>query len=268
MTSIDGPPYPIESVDRALSLILEFERVDSITVTEAGKFLGVSRSSAYRLLSVLEYREFARQDPQTKAFHAGPALMRAGLAVARRSDIHATLRPLLEATVAELDETAHLVVLQRDYAFFLDCVEGSKMLRATPRVGTALPAHLTASGKVLLANLSAAQLDEALSSKLVARTSKSKTSAASIRRELRTIAGVGYAVNDGESEVGLRAVAVLVPAERFGFGVDVAITVAGPSERLGPRRVEVIAKALLDRVHHFTAESQPAAHGRGQPASE
>jgi DNA-binding IclR family transcriptional regulator len=254
MSTTDGPPaYPIESVDRALSLILAFETSERITVTEAGKFLGVSRSTAYRLLSVLQHREFARQDPQTKAFHPGPALLRTGLAVAHRSDIRAAIRPLLEAIVAEIDETAHLVVLQGDQAFYLDCVESTKMVRATARVGSALPAHLTAGGKVLLASLTPARLDETLSGTLASLTKRSKTSAVSVRRELATVAKAGYAVNDGESEAGLRAVAVLVPASTFGTEVDTAVTIAGPADRLGPRRLELIAKALQDNVRRFSA---------------
>jgi IclR family acetate operon transcriptional repressor len=253
MVTTEAPAYPIESVDRALTLILAFENADRITVTEAGKFLGVSRSTAYRLLTVLQHREFATQDPQTKAFHPGPALLRTGLAVARRSDIRATLRPLLEEIVAEVDETAHLVVLQRDEAFYLDCVESTKAVRATGRVGTALPAHLSAGGKVLLANLSPPNLDDALSGTLVALTKKSKTSAVSVRRELATIAKARYAVNDGETEAGLRAVAAIVPANISGTGIDAAITVAGPSERIGPRRLEHIARVLLDKIEHFTA---------------
>jgi len=154
-----GPAYPIESVDRALSLILAFEDSESITVTEASKFLGVSRSTAFRLLNVLEFREFVRQDPRTKIFHTGPALLRVGLSAVQRSDIRTTIRPLLEEIVKQVDETGHLVVLQAGDAFYIDCVEGSKTLRATPRIGTVLPAHVSAAGKVLLANLSEARLD-------------------------------------------------------------------------------------------------------------
>ncbi len=252
MSATDAPAYPIESVDRALSLILAFETSERITVTEAGKFLGVSRSTAYRLLSVLQHREFARQDPKTKAFHPGPALLRVGLAVAHRSDLRATLHPLLEAIVAEVDETTHLVTLQRDQAFYLDCIESSKMVRSTSRVGSALPAHLTAGGKVLLANLTPGRLDEALSGTLTPMTKRSKTSVASVRRELATVAKAGYAVNDGESEVGLKAVAVLVPAARFGTEVDTAITISGPAERLEPRRLEMLAKALRNNVQRFS----------------
>jgi DNA-binding IclR family transcriptional regulator len=243
--SDSGPAYPIESVDRALSLILAFEDSESITVTEASKFLGVSRSTAFRLLNVLEYREFVRQDPRTKIFHSGPALLRVGLSAVRRSEIRTVLRSTLEEIVAAVDETAHLVVLQRNDAFYLDCVEGSKILRATPRVGTVLPAHVSAAGKVLLANLPEPRLDDLLEGELEAVTKRSKTSVTAIRRDLAKVRKRGWALNDGESEDGLRAVAVLSSAEENGAGVDAAITVAGPTPRLTDTRVEAIARTML-----------------------
>ena len=125
------------------------------------------------------------------------------------------------------------------------------MVRATARVGTTLPAHVTAAGKVLLANQPPSVLDEILTAKLPTVTRRSKASAASVRRELVTVAKAGYAINDGESELGLRAVAVLLPAAITGT-VDAAITVAGPSERLAPRVVEKITKALFDNVQRFS----------------
>jgi DNA-binding IclR family transcriptional regulator len=237
--------YPIESVDRALTLLLAFEATDSISVTEAGRLLGVSRSTAYRLLSVLAHRGFVRQDRRTKAFSGGQALLRIGLAVVERSDVRASLRPLLELVAREADETAHLVVLERSDAFFLDCVEGSKVIRATPRVGTSLPANVTAGGKVLLAGLPPALVAQLLSGSMPALTPRSKVSASSLKRELTKVRKQGWALNDEESEMGLRAVAVSLDAAMTAGGVASAITVAGPRQRLDDVRISEIVDLLL-----------------------
>jgi DNA-binding IclR family transcriptional regulator len=250
-TEESGPTYPIESVDRALTLILAFEETDSISVTETSKLLDVSRSTAYRLLSVLEHRGFARQDPRTKMYHTGSALLRVALAANHRSDIRAALHPLLEQVVAEVDETAHLVLLERNEAFFLDCVEGSKMIRATPRVGTILPAHVVAGGKALLAELPEPALERILSGELAGLTPRSITSAASLRREIAQIRDRGWAINDGESETGLRAVAAHVPAAPDRGGLDTAISVSGPAVRLDDARLQEIAEFLVGRIAQF-----------------
>ena len=248
---VSGPTYPIESVDRALTLILAFEETDSISVTETSKLLDVSRSTAYRLLSVLEYRGFVRQDPRTKMYHTGSALLRVALAANHRSDIRAALHPLLEQVVAEVDETAHLVLLERNEAFFLDCVEGSKMIRATPRVGTILPAHLVAGGKALLATLPDSELEQMLAGELQALTPRSITSPERLRREIAGIREAGWAINDGESETGLRAVAAHVPASAERGGLDTAISVSGPAVRLDDARLHEIAEFLVGRIAQF-----------------
>ncbi|WCB92099.1 HTH-type transcriptional regulator XynR [Baekduia alba] len=248
MRGAANPAYPIESVDRALSLILAFEDRDSITVTEASTLLDVSRSTAFRLLSVLQHRGFVRQDKRSKIFHRGPALRRVGLAAVQRSDVRAALRPLLERVVAEVDETAHLVVLQGSQAFFLDCVEGSKVVRATARLGTSFPAHLTSGGKVLLANLPPARLSDTLSGELHALTLNSKVSSGSVQRELTKVRRQGFAINDEESEAGVRAVSVLIPGAPERGIMDAAISVAGPSERLDEGRLLEIANVLASLI--------------------
>jgi DNA-binding IclR family transcriptional regulator len=242
----ERPGYPIESVDRALMLLLALEETDAISVSEAGEMLGVSRSTAYRLLSMLQYRDFVRQDPRTKAYVGGPALLRVGLAAVRQLDVRATVRPLLEAIVEELDETAHLVVLQRADAFFLDCVESHKAIRAAARTGTSLPAHCTAGGKVLLAQLAPERLRSLLSdTKLAALTPKSLTSVGALAKELERVRQQGYALNDGESEVGLRAVAVSLRSGRP--SVDASIVVSAPEARMNAKRVAKVARTI--RLH-------------------
>jgi DNA-binding IclR family transcriptional regulator len=119
------------------------------------------------------------------------------------------------------------------------------MVRATPRSGTSLPAHVSAAGKVLLAQLPPARLDEMLTGDLAAVTKRSKTSLASIKRELDTVRAQGFALNDEESELGLRAVAAPIDATVTGTGVDAAITVAGPSQRLTDDRLQEIADEMI-----------------------
>lgn len=241
-----SPAYSIDAADRTLQVLLLLENQARITVTEAGRRLGISRSSAFRLLNVMEQRDFVAQDPQTKAYQAGPALLRVGLATIHRSDLRAELRHLLEQVAREFDETAHLIVLQGEQAFFLDCVEGSRVVRAVSRVGSSLPAHCTSGGKVLLANLPKEQSDALLAAGLEGLTKKSKTSVAGVKRELAATRSRGWAVNNEESETGLRAVAVLVPIGLTQSGVAASISVSGPADRLNQKRLDEIAERMLE----------------------
>jgi IclR family transcriptional regulator, acetate operon repressor len=240
------PGYPIESVDRALSLLLALEQTDRLSVAEASRLLEVSRSTAHRLLNMLQYRGFVRQDPRTRSYTGGPALIRIGLAAVNQLDVRAVARPILERIVADVDETAHVEVLQGADTMFLDCIESTKVIRAGARTGTTLPAHLTAGGKALLATLDHAELRSLLGRKaLRGLTPSSITSFDELERELEEVRKRGYAINDRESEADLRAVAALIPSPDGPLSMDAAISVSGPASRLDDKRLDEIARVLL-----------------------
>ena len=243
--------YPIEAVDRALTVLLTLEQQESLTIGGAGELLHISRSSAFRLLKALEHRDFVHQDPQTKHFSYGPALLRIGFTALRRSDVRAATRPLLEQIVADVQETAHSVILRDAEAFYIDCVEGPHVVRATARTGSSLPAYLSAAGMVLLAARPDEEIARLLAGELPGLTSRSRTSRREVERELATVRERGWALNDGQTEPDLRAVAVRLDGPSIATAVDVAITVAGPAARLTDARLTEIVELLLARSAAF-----------------
>ena len=91
------PPYPIGSVDNALRLLAMLRTRSAITVSEAAAELGVARSTAHRLLGMLRHHGFVRQDPDSRAYLPGRALLEIGLSVVERLDVRVAARPVLEA---------------------------------------------------------------------------------------------------------------------------------------------------------------------------
>src|SRR5882757_5362440 len=81
------PTYPISSVDNALRLVKMLRSHKSIRVAQAGREIGVAPSTAHRLLQMLQYHGFVQQDPSSKAYVAGPALIDLGLAAIRGRDV-------------------------------------------------------------------------------------------------------------------------------------------------------------------------------------
>jgi DNA-binding IclR family transcriptional regulator len=245
-----GPRYPIESVDNALKLLLMLRDRPVISVSEVSDDLAVARSTAHRLLAMLVYHGFVRQDPVTKAYAAGPVLTEISFAALRDSDIRPKARPFIEELVRESGETVHLVVLNGTQALFTDCVEGSWALRAGSRVGTRLPAHCTAGGKALLAELPDDQIRELYpDEELEQLTSRSVGTVTGLLARVDETRRHGYALNDGESEEELRAVAVAI---RDAAGrVRAAITLSAPGYRLPPDQVPGVVAAMrrtADRI--------------------
>ena len=106
-------------------------------------------------------------------------------------------------------------------------------------VGSSLPAHATATGKVLLAHLPADDLAALLRQPPVQLTEATITDAGHLRTQLEQIRRQGYAITSGELEPGFVAVAApLFDRERQAVA---AISIGGPAVRITPDRLPAIA---------------------------
>lgn len=238
-----APRYPIDSVDNALRLLGLVAERESVSVADAAVELGVARSTAHRLLAMLQHHRFAEQDEARRVYVPGPALTRLGLAALRDLDVRAAARRVLEGIVEEVGETAHLVVRRAGTAVFVDCVESRRAVRAGSRTGDVLPAHCTASGKALLAELDPGTLQGLYAEEdLPGLTAASIGTRTALWAELARVRERGYATNQLESEEDLHAVARAVrdPVGR----VVGSITVAAPRLRLSPERFPEVAAAI------------------------
>jgi DNA-binding IclR family transcriptional regulator len=238
------PSYAIASVDSALLLATLLQQEGPMRISDAAPRLGVSPSTAHRLLGMLVYRDFAEQLPDRR-YGPGP-LMRGGALP------HATVTRLREVAVGHLrrlvdqvGETANLVVLAGDDVRFVATVESDQVLRVGDRTGRTLPAHVSSAGKALLA----ASTPDVVAAALAGLD---ETAAARVRRELRSVRRRGYAVNDQETETGLTALGVVVPA---GSGPPTAaISLAMPSARWSRDRVPAWGAALAATAAGIAAD--------------
>lgn len=239
------PLHPIGSVENALKLLVMLRDRDAIRVSEAAAELGVARSTAHRLLTMLNAYEVVEQDPASRAYRSGPLLAELGIAAMRQDDVLAALHPLLEQLSEEVDETVQLMVLEGVNCRFVDSVECRSPVRVTGRIGVVFPAHTTSGGKVLLAQLDLAELKELYpKSKLSARTERSITNRKVLFEELERIREQGYAVSREESTIGIVAVAV---AQHTRSGrAPASIAVSAPAQRLPVEREPTIVAALRE----------------------
>jgi DNA-binding IclR family transcriptional regulator len=238
------PAYAITSVDSALLLATLLRQEGAMRVTDVAARLGVSVSTAHRLLGMLVYRDFAEQLPDRR-YVPGPVLRQSAVqqtSVAALRDVAlAHLRTLVEA----VGETANAMVLSGADVRFVATVESAQVLRVGDRTGRTLPAHLSSGGKAVLATLDAEQLaaflaplDEVVSARL--------------QRELRTVRRRGFAVNDQGTEAGLTAVGVAVPPAG-GFS-GAALSVAAPTVRYSADRLPGWAARLTEAAAAITRD--------------
>ena len=226
-----APRYPIESVDKALKLLLLLGEQPEIRLSEAPRYLGVASSTAHRLLAMLAYRGFVRQDPVSKAYLPGPALTGVGFAIFGRIDIAGTVTPVMRSLSERLRETVHVGMLDGAAVRFVAVVEGPTAVRVASRLGRIMPAHCTSTGKAMLAQLPLAELHQLLPEENLERiTDRSIGSRAKLEAELSRIREQGYAVNREESEEGVASVAVPIPTQAP--GLRLALNAAAPQHRV------------------------------------
>ncbi len=239
-----SPSYPIESVDNALKLLHMLRTRSHIRVSEASSSIGVARSTAHRLLAMLQHHGFVRQDPFSRAYVAGPALLDFGLAIVRDRSIRAHARPFLETLSQKTGETVHLIVLQGREVLFLDCVESTKAVRVGNRTGLLLPAHCTSAGKALLAALPPDRFRALYpEQRLAGLTRRSIRTRAQLEREVSLVRKRGYATNFGETEDDIGSVGVLIQDRQR--APRAALSVAAPISRLTHKAISSMAKAAL-----------------------
>ena len=237
------PPYPIASVDNALTLLSLIAERDRVRVSEAADVLGTARSTAHRLLAMLQYHGFALRDDLNKTYTAGPSLIRVGLSAVEGQSLRQAARPVLERLCDEVSETVHLARLYDASVVFLDSVETSRGLRVGSRLGRIMLAHCTACGKAMLAQLSHEDLERMYpEGTLDQMTPQSNATLAQLEEELGAVRERGYATNFEESEDGLAAVAAAIPDQPR--GAQAAITIAAPVTRIDDTMVEVLAEAV------------------------
>ena len=243
-----GPAYPIASVNNALLLLLLFREQPRVRLTDACKYLGVAHSTAHRLLAMLAHHGFVQQEPVTRAYIAGPALVEVGLAVVGSLNVREQARPMMEELAAETGETVHLGVLEGNQVRYVDAVESERALRVVARTGTLVPAHCTSLGKALLSQLTdqqVAQLYPTSAEPFAARTERSITTQAKLMKEVSRARARGYAVNAGETEDDVGSVAV---AFRDFAGRPAAIAVAAPTSRLTTPRISHIGDLMIQTI--------------------
>ncbi|WP_432842470.1 IclR family transcriptional regulator [Dactylosporangium sp. CA-092794] len=240
------PNYPIQSVSRALSLLLRLRTQPTLSVSEASDYLGVSRSTAHRSLAMLLQHDFVRQDTRTKLYEAGPALLQIGLAAVARLDVRTIAQPYVHKLAELTRETVHLVMLSGRDVLFLDGVESNRAVRSGLRIGVMVPAHTTAGGKSILATLAPDRLRALYpGGHLDVVNERSINSLEDLERDLALVRQRGYATNDEESEDGLRAVAASVTDGNRILRVMPALTVGGPKDRFTPERIEEIGQIVI-----------------------
>lgn len=236
----------LSTVEKAIDLLFHLhEEAAPRGVTAVGAALGLPKSSAHRLLSTLTRRGLLERDARGR-YSPGIGLVALGLGVLEREPVVAAARPVLEVEAERLGETVFLTAARAGAIVVLDKAEGTGFLRAAPRIGSTVPPHATAVGKLYLVHAPGAV---GLGGEpLEAFTSATRTSPVALSAELERVRAQGYAENRDEWIPGLSAIAapVLVAGRMVA-----ALAVATASPRLEMLRSFDVAGRIVQAARRI-----------------
>jgi len=241
----------VQSVDRALTVLEILARDGDAGVTDVAAELDVHKSTASRLISVLERRGLVEQDGARGKYRLGlGVLVLAGATVARLDVVRAS-RPVAAALAQEVGETINLATLSGTEVLYLDQTVATASLRSHNWVGQRVPLHATSNGKVLLAWLSPDERVGLLPDPLPRFTRRTITSPRRLSQELDEVRSRGFARAVDELEVGL--VAVAAPVRSFDGAVVASMSASGPDARLRGDRIDVLGRRVRRAADQVSA---------------
>jgi DNA-binding IclR family transcriptional regulator len=214
--------------------------------------LGLPRSTVYHLLGELTAAGLAVHLPEERRYGLGPAALELGTAFLRQEPLARLARPVLARLVDRVGQSAHLAVLHGREVLYVVEERAPGRPPLVTDVGVRLPAHLTASGRAILAGLPAAQVRALFPSPeaFVDRHGAGPRSLSALRRVLVEVRRTGWATEDGEVTPGFASVAAAAFDHTGRPVAGLALTFESPDVDSAAR--ERLARAALAAAAELT----------------
>ncbi|WP_426320631.1 IclR family transcriptional regulator [Microbacterium sp. E-13] len=271
-TSAVAPRSPGQSVRPQVPAADQTLRILSFLARQRGPVparsiatgLGIPRSSVYHLLATLEEHHFVVHLPEDRRWGLGIAAFELAGGYSRQEPLARLGRPVLAELVDRAGESAHLAVLHgRDVLYIVEERAPRRPALVTD-VGVRLPAHLTATGRAMLAALPREQVRALFpdAASFADRTGRGPRRPSELRDLLRGVRQRGWAFEDGEVTIGLGSVGASV-LDHVGWPIA-AIAVTYPAgDTRDPEELANLLRPAAGELGRRIRGAKPAARGSG-----
>lgn len=246
----------VQSVDRAFTLLERLaDAKGALTLSELAELTELPMPTIHRLLRFLTNQGYVRQEA-SKRYALGMRMIRFGQSASRGLGSWAT--PYLSRLVEKYGETSNMAMLEGDSCIYVAQVPSPQAMRMFTEVGRVVMPHCTGVGKAILSMLNDEQAASLLRrTGMPARTDHTLVTPDAMLTALAQARDRGYALDDGEQELGVRCVAVPL----LGLPFLAAISISGPSSRVTMEDVPRIApdlRAVAEELNrnYLSAESR------------
>jgi IclR family pca regulon transcriptional regulator len=200
----------VESLRKGLEVMEAFtSHKPRLRLQEVATLTGQPKATAYRLLRTLMSLGYMRYDSSSMEFYLGPRVMSLGFTVLSSLDLRELALPYLEELSDKTKQNVNLGILDRAEVIYVERIKKRRILNIDLFVGSRLPAHSSSIGQAILAFLPEDELEAAIDIMLGDEVVASEVGPKGerLRERLAIVRGKGYALNDQDTYIGLRAVA-------------------------------------------------------------
>jgi len=245
----------LRSAERTLDVLELLSKQRSIGITELANTIKIANSTAHRILTTLEKKGFAVQDPKTGRYALGHMVFRLTKSVIRMIEPLNYVQPYLEEICEKIGENVAFGIVAPDKNRTLVLAEklADKAVIARPILFEQFPIHTCACGKAYLLTLNDRQLKVVLSKNSLTRFTKhTPTSLPMLKKQLTQFRRLEYTLSRDEFSAGLSAMASGISDSKDKFAG--AIIVTGPSFRFTDKNIKSWAKLLLQATARLSLE--------------
>jgi len=241
---------PVKSADRTLEILESLARGGS-SLAELATALGIPKSSLHSILRTLEYRGWVESDANHSHYRLGMSALLIGASYVDQDPTVMRTSDIMDSLATDTGETVHLARLELPDVVYMAKRESVHPLRMFSAIGRRLPAHATALGKVMLAELPDDAVRQLLPPTLAAATPHTITSRDALIDHLAQVREQGYAIDAQEVGLGMRCFAVALP---FQSPSKDAISCSVPVARLDPDKERATIDLLLAARQHLARQ--------------
>jgi DNA-binding IclR family transcriptional regulator len=243
----------LSSVTAAVRVLKCFSEVETeIGISSLAKRLDLAKSTVHRLAVTLTSEGLLEQSPDSGKYRLGINLFVMGALVRRRLDVSNMSQPFLNVLRERTGETVHLAVMTDTNIIYLYNLESRQAMRMKSYIGTIKPAIVTCEGRAIVAFSGNSFINRVLAMPVVSRTPATEVDPVKLGLMLTAVRANGYAIDDEESEHGMRGIGA--PIRDITGNVVAAIGIGGPSQRLTLKKLRGLSAELISTADAISTQ--------------
>lgn len=248
-TLLYKPKYPVQTLSNALDILIYLKNTPSangVSIVELSEALDMGKSSVHRLLDTLLAYDFVEKIHNGSSYKLGWGLYNIGNSVIDQHSLNGSnFYPILDKISKKFSETVNLGITNGNDVIIMSKVEPNVKIRANVVIGGCEPLYCTSLGKLFLSQFSVQEVRDYYKNNKIERfTNNTIVTVEDMFEELVTVKNNGYAIDNEEFSIGL--ICIAMPICDYTGKIVAAISVSGPSERMGELKRNKILPELKE----------------------